>query len=119
MLYKTTGKIDRGYDVTEATFWDFKKYGDIDSLNIEDKKGFIEVLEKIPKKPLEKKPFLNPEYAIVIKTQRVIDTLYLNVALDEAYFITKPIMFDDKNGIFFSYFQEKRFITKHTEYLLD
>jgi hypothetical protein len=120
VLYQNTGEIDRTYDVTEDTFWDFKKDGDIDSLTIKSTVDFNSLYSKLLKKPYKEKPFLNPEYAIIIKTSKKTDTIYLNDKLDKGYSIEQLIMFEDVNDkILLTYFREKQFLTQHTESILN
>jgi|SRR5690554_1713701 len=119
VLYQNTGKIDRAYDITEGTFWDFKKMGDIDSLKIENAVEFKNLYCNLLKKSYKEKPFLNPEYAVIIKTSKEVDTIYLNDKLDKGYSINKLIMFEDiNNEILLAYFRDKQFLSRQTKSLL-
>lgn len=120
VLYQNTGEIDRAYDVTEATFWDFKKDGDIDSLKIKNIIYFDNLYNKLSKKSYKEKPFLNPEYAVIIKTYRKTDTIYLNAKLDKGYSINHLTMFEDINDrMLLKFFKEKQFLTQHTKSILN
>ncbi|WP_106795192.1 hypothetical protein [Aquimarina sp. Aq78] len=116
VLYQNTGEVDRSYDVTEATFWDFKSNGDIDSLRINNVVGFNNIYSKVLKSPYKEKPFLNPEYAIIIKTSKNIDTIYLNENLNKGYSANKVIMFKDENDLIYEYFNKNTFLTERTVY---
>lgn len=119
VLYQNTGKIDRAYDITENTFWDFKKMGDIDSLKIENTLEFKNLYCKLLKRPYKEKPFLNPGYAIIIKMSQRVDTIYLNNKLDKGYSINKLTMFEDiGEESFLAYFREKKFLSRQTKSLL-
>lgn len=115
VFYQNTGKVDRSYDVTEETFWDFKAQGDIDSLVVKDFGDFSGYYRNIVKKPYENKPFMNPEYAVIIKTSKSIDTIYINDKLDKGYSVGESTMFEDKT--LYIYFKQKRFLTQHTKSL--
>jgi hypothetical protein len=116
VLYQNTGEVDRSYDVTEATFWDFKDNGDIDSLKVDNVIGFRDVYNKVLKKTYKEKPFLNPEYAIIIKISKDIDTIYLNENLNKGYSTNKVVMFKDDSDLMYMYFDKKTFLTERTIY---
>ena len=109
IIYQNTGEIDRSYDVIESTFWDFKNSGDIDSLKITNSNeisNLYNIFKEAKKEAYLEKPFLHPEYAIILSYNRKNDTLYIEENLKEAYLVENKYMFEIKNGSLFDFFEE-------------
>ncbi len=116
-LYKNTGEIDRPYDTTAETFWDFKQQGDIDSLLVRNLEEFTTLYSSFSTTTMRSTTFLNPEYAIVISTPQQIDTLYLNVSLNKVYNATTlQLYIPEKNTSVYNFFKKHNFLSEHTKY---
>ncbi len=119
-IYKCNGSVDRAFDVTESTFWDFKNNGDIDSIKLK-KRGSLELEQIISELKMEKfksKPFLNPEYSIVYKSNK-IDTIYINTTIDQGYSVRNKKTFVNENGTLLEFFKKNGFLTDLTKFKLN
>ncbi|MFD2562634.1 hypothetical protein [Aquimarina rubra] len=119
-IYKCNGSVDRAFDVTESTFWDFKNNGDIDSIKLK-KRSSLELEQIISELKMEKfksKPFLNPEYSIVYKSNE-IDTIYINTTIDQGYSVKNKKSFVNENGTLLEFFKKNGFLTDLTKFKLN
>ncbi len=120
VVYKSNGSVDRTFDVTESTFWDFKNNGDIDSIKLK-KQSALELEQIISESKMEEfksKPFLNPEYSIVYKSNE-IDTIYINTTIDQGYSVKNKKSFVNANGMLLEFFKRNDFLTDLTKFKLN
>lgn len=119
-IYKNTNSVDRSYDVTEETFWDFKDYNDLELLTLKEeneKSEFYKIFKKLDFINYVERPILNPEYSIILHKENN-DTIFLNISLDKGYFSTKKKMFIDNDRNILKYLKNRKFLSKHTEYII-
>ncbi|WP_299249067.1 hypothetical protein [uncultured Aquimarina sp.] len=117
-VYKSNGLVDIPFDVIESTFWDFKNKGDLDSLMITNSKTkeFSNVINELDMQKLEEKPFMNPEYAIVLSYETKNDTIYMDENLKKGYLTQKKLMFKDDNDLIYQLLIKEEFLTERTIY---
>lgn len=117
-LFKNNGIIVGSIETIEPTYWE-KDDGNIDSLRIEynlDVSRFLNILKNSKFKKMRQKPFLHPEYAVIMYNEGEKDTLYLDENLEKGYLTRSKIKFENKKDLLYNYFKEMSFLTEETIY---